>query len=289
VHRCDFHLAGRLPNEDARAVTAVHEKLAASLADCFNASLGIPMEMRFDALDQLSAKDYVAQAPPLSYVMPFSSPMVLVEFDLGLVFPMIELLLGGDGSGKSADRDLSEIEEGIMLDVVSLVMRQAAAAWSISGLVLEPGPRIDRSLILQSLRPTEKVTALRFEGKFANASGAFNLVLSTPVLDLLVKQLKTSRQQEKARTITFPVLPLRERILACDFEVVAELGQLKVPVKDLVTLEPGSLLKLRVPVQTPAMLALGQRALFEAVPVRSGSMRGAQLGRRSHSNDWKRR
>jgi len=289
VRRCDFRLAGRLPNEDARAITALHETVATRLAAALEADFGTAFDVKFDALNQLSAKEHAAEIPPLSYIVPFASRMVMVEIDLNLVFPMIELLLGGAGKGENADRDLSEIEEGIMQDVASLIVRQAESVWSIAGPALQPSSRIRPATVLQLLRPSEKVTVLRFACRSANASGAFSLALSTALLDLLVKKLKVDREQEKTRMFSFPAPPLRERILDCDMEVCAELSELKVSVRDLVSLQPGSVLKLRAPIQTPTMLKLGDRALFEAVPVRSGPQRAAQLGRRSRSDDWKRR
>jgi len=282
-------LAGMLPNEDARAITASHETLATNLAALLDAMFGIPFDIRFDALKQLSVKDHVAAIPSLCYIVPFSSAMVMAEFDLDLVFPLIELLMGGAGDAKSANRDLSEIEEEMLQDIVLLMVRQAEATWSIPGLTVQPEPRIKPAAVLQTLRPTEKVTVLRFECKFANASGAFTLVLSASLVDLLVKQLKTGREQKKSGMFSFPAPPLRERILDCEVEVAAQLPDLRVSVRDLISLEAGSVLKLRAPVQTPAMLTLAERALFQAVPVRSGPRRAAQLGRSSHSIDCKRR
>lgn len=287
VHRCDFRLAGQLPNEDARALTALQEKVAANLAACLDVNFGTAFDIKFNSVHQLSVKDHVAQVPELLYVVPFSSQMVMAEFDLNLVFPMVELLLGGPGVGSGAERDFSEIEDGIMQGVVSLVMQEAEAAWAIPGLTLEPGARIPPSAMLQSLRPTEKVTVMQFDVKFANASGAFSLVLSSQLLDLLVAQLKSDRDKKKSRMFSFPVPPLRERILDCDMELRAELPEVKVRVRDLVSLEAGSILKLRAPIRTPAMLTLADHGLFEAVPVRSGQQRAAQLGRRSQANDWK--
>ena len=289
MHRCDFRLAGRLPNEDARAIRAIHETLAVNLAASLDSCFGTAFDVRFDALNQMSAKDHVTEIPALSYIAPITSAMAMVEADLNLVFPMIELLMGGSGDEKSADRDLSEIEEAMIQDVVSLIVLQAEAAWSIPGIELQPGPRIKPATMLQLLRPTEKITVLRFECKFANASGALSLVLATPLLDLLVNRLKTDRNQKGARMFNFPPPPLRERILDCDMEVTAELPELRVPVRDLVSLETGSVLKLRTPIRTPAMLTLGECQLFEAVPVRSGPQRAAQLGRRSQTNTWNRR
>jgi flagellar motor switch protein FliM len=282
-------LAGRLANEDARALSTLHEALANDLAESFDAYFGTPVEVRFDAIKQSSVKDYVAEVSPFSYILPFPSPVAAVEFDLNLAFPMIELLMGGPGDIVGEDRALSEIEEEMMQDIVSLVMHRVKANWDLSELTIVPGSRIKPSGLLQLLRPTEKVTLLRFEVKVVNASGSFSLLLSTPLLDLLVKKLKSDRTDTKSRMFSFPAPPLRERILDCGMEVTAELTELKVPVKDLVSLELGSVLKLHAPIRMSATVTLAGRGMFEAVPVRSGRQRAAQLGRRLHSTDWKRR
>jgi flagellar motor switch protein FliM len=105
----------------------------------------------------------------------------------------------------------------------------------------------------------------------------------------LLKRIKEGQPQKNAKVRSFPMPPLGERILDCEFDVVVELPELKVAVRDLVALQPGSVLKLRAPIQTPGMLTAGGRGLYEAVPVRSGAQRAAQLGYRIDSKDWKRR
>jgi flagellar motor switch protein FliM len=289
VHRCNFRLAGRLSNEDARALTAIHETLALRLAASLESYLGTPCEVKFDALNQLTVKDYVAEVSPLCYFMMSSPQIAAVELDLGLVFPMIEVLMGGAGNAESADRELSEIEEEMMQDVVGLVMREAQAAWAIPGVAIEAGSRSKPSTMLQALRPTENVTVLQFKAGLTDASGSFSLVLSTQLLDLLIKQMKEDHPQQKSRLFSFPVPPLSERLLDSDMVVTTELPDLKVPVRDLVSLEPGSVLKLRAPIRNPALMTLGGHGLFEAIPVRSGSQRAAQLSRRVNATDWKRR
>ncbi len=289
VQRCNFRATDRLSNENARALIAMHEKAAQDIAASLDSYLGAGLEVKFGTIAQLPAKDHIEELPPFSYVVPFSSGLIMLEFDLDLVYPIIELLMGGTGDAKSSGRDLSEIEEEMMQDIVLLIMREAESIWAVPDLPMVPGPRVRPSMMLQSFRPSEKVTVLRFEMTLANASGSFSLVLSTPLCDLLIKKIKEGQPQRKSTVWSFPAPPLRERILDCETEVVAELQGLKVAVKDLVTLQPGSVLKLRAPIQAPGALTAGGRGLFEAVPVRSGSQRAAQLGRRSQSVDWKRR
>ncbi len=120
-------------------------------------------------------------------------------------------------------------------------------------------------------------------------TGSFKLVLPTEFLNVLMTQINRDQPQKDARVWSFPTPPLRERILDCDFEVSSELTGLKVAVRDLIALQPGSVLKLRAPIRNPGVLTAGGRSMFEAVPVRNGTQRAAQLGRRVASTDWKRR
>jgi flagellar motor switch protein FliM len=247
------------------------------------------VEVKLETLDQLPIRDHISSIPILSYVVPFASNALIAEFDVELVFPIIELLMGGKGTAGGDARDLSEIEEEIMQDVISLVVQQAQAIWRIPELSLAPGARMKPALMHQFFAPNEKVTVLKFAVTISEMSGSFKLVLSSDLLNALMTQIKQEQPQTKTRVWSFPMPPLRERVLDCEFAISSELPGLRVAVRDLIALRPGSVLKLRAPIRNPGMLSAGGRAMFEAVPVRNGSQRAAQLGRRVTSADWKRR
>ena len=140
VLRCNFSAADRLANEDARALKAMHEAIAQQVAGILDAHLGSAPEVKFAGLTQLPAKDHIAEVPPLSYVVPEASGQFLVEFDLDLAFPTIELLMGGTGDALNTGRDLTEIEEEIMRDVVQLVLREVEDKMGGPGLEHGSGP-----------------------------------------------------------------------------------------------------------------------------------------------------
>ena len=290
IVNCNFRSAGRLSNENARALTAIHESFARHLATALDPYLGTGVEVKLKALDQLPVKEHIVAIPPLTYMVPFSLSTIpgtmIVECDIDLVFPMIELLLGGSGIQGSTSRDLSEIEEEIMHDVVSLIVRQAEGAWHLSSLSLIAGRRIKSSVLHQYCPPNEKVTLVKFEVDISGIVGSFQLVFPTAFLNILIQQIKLDHPQKGRAVRYFPRPTIRERILDCDFEVAAELPDLKVAVRDLIALQPGSVLKLRAPVRTPGMLTAGGHGIFEAIPVRNGSQKAAQLGRRVAPNTW---
>jgi flagellar motor switch protein FliM len=291
IHTCNFRSAGRLSNENARSLTAIHETFARQLASALDVYLGAGMEVKLQLLDQLPLKDHIAGVPPLSYIVPFSLSTIpgtmILECDIDLVFPIVELLLGGTGISENEARELSEIEEEIMLDVTLLIARQAEHVWHMPNMSLVANRRIKSSLLHQYGPPNEKVTLVKFAIEIAGTkSGSFQLVFPTSFLNVLIKQIKLDQPQRKAGLRYFPTHSIRERMLDCDVVVEAGLPRVRVLVRDLIALELGSVLKLRAPVRNPAMLTVGGMGIFEAEPVRNGSQKAAKLGRRSRPTSW---
>lgn len=290
VVNCNFRSAGRLSNENARALTTIHESFARHLASALDAHLGTGLEVKMTGLEQLPLKEHVASIAPLTYIVPFSlsnTPgATIVECDISLVFPIVDLLLGGVGMPGSGPRELSEIEEEIMQDVVTLIVRQAESVWKLPDMRLSPNRRVKSSVLHQYCPPNEKVTCIRFEVDISGTVGTFQLVFPTAFLNVLIQQVKLDQPQKKTTVRFFPRPSIRERILDCDIEVSAELQGLRVAVRDLLALLPGSVLKLRAPVRTPGMLTAGGQGVFEATPVRNGTQKAAQLGRRLSTTNW---
>jgi flagellar motor switch protein FliM len=285
IQACNFRSAGRMSNENARALTALYETFARHLASALDAYLGTGLEVKLKSLDQLPIKEHITGIAPLSYIVPLSlstaASTLIVEFDLDVVFPIIELLLGGTGEPQNVVRELSEIEEEIMQDVMTLIARQAEQGWNLPAMSLVAGNHIKSSLLHRYCPANEKVTLAKFEIELAGTTGSFQLVFPTSFINVLLNQIKLDQPQKKGALRYFPVRSIRERIVDCDVVVSASLPHMKVTVRDLIALQPGCVLKLRAPVQTPGMLTIEGHQIFEAVPVRNGARKAAQLGRRT--------
>jgi len=284
---CNFRSAGRLSNEMARSLTAIHETFARHLAAGLVSYLGDGIAVKLLSLDQLPIKDHIATIPPLEYIAPFSvkaiQSTVILECDIELVFPMIDLLLGGMGTPTYDLRDLSEVEEEIMQELASLIGHQVESAWRMPHQSLAVNSRVKSAGLDQYCPPTEKVTVAKFEMQIAALTGVLQVVYPTTFINLQSKQFESDKPQSKGRVRRFPSLSIRERILDCDVVVAAGLPTMKVPVRDLIGLQPGCVLKLRAPVKTPGLLSVGGLEIFEATPVRNGTLKAAQLGRRVQS------
>jgi len=292
IHTFDFRQAGRLSNEDARSLTLLHESFARNLAIALDGYLGTAVEVKLQTLDRLPIKDHVGNVLSSTYIARFSLAtipcVIMVECDMDLVSPIIDLLMGGKGTARGGERELSEIDEEILHDVLQLIVRQAEGAWRLPEFSLVPNRRVKAHVLQQSFPPNEKVNVVRFQVDVAGSTGCFQLVFPAAFAGALIKAVKADQPQKKNSVRFFPTPPLRERILDCEMEVAAELSGLRVSARDLIALLPGSVLKLRAPVNAPGMLTAGGRGLYEAMPVRNGKHRAAQIGRRVSTTEWKR-
>src|SRR5580658_1894853 len=90
IHKCNFRAAGRLSNEDSRAVIALQETVASYIAASFEALFGASIDVKFAELNQTTVHEHVAGVPAFCFVVQCSSGLAMVEIDFDLVFPIIE-------------------------------------------------------------------------------------------------------------------------------------------------------------------------------------------------------
>jgi flagellar motor switch protein FliM len=274
----------------ARALTQIHETFARYFAGALDAQLGTAVKVKLLTLDQLPVKDHIAGIPAHTFIAPFTSSQitgtVIVECGIELIYPIIDLLLGGPGTPAKEAGELSEIEEEIIQDLTALIARQTENAWRMSSNSLLANPAVKPSGLHQHYPSNEKVTVARFEMEIAGLTGWFQLVFPSSFINSQIKQVGVEQPQKKGQIRYFPTSNIRERILDCDVVVAADLPSIRVHVKDLIRLEPGCVLKLRTPVKTPGMLTVGGREIFELLPVRNGRQKAAQLGRRVQLTCW---
>jgi len=285
IHSCNFRYAGRLSNENARALTALHEKFALNVTNSLELYLGTSLHLKLLSLEQMAIVDYISGMAVNSYLVPCALNVMesscLLELDSTLVFPMIDLLLGGAGTALEGARELTEIDEEIMQSVTALVVKQIESSWRTLNLSLTVGRCIKPGVIQQIFLLNEKLVLLMFEMTIGGTTGPFNLVLPTSFVGFLLRHLKAAQSKKISTLRSIRNPSLRERILDCDFVVAADITQMRVLVKDLIDLKPGTILKMKAPVKNPGRLTVEDVEIFEALPVRNGTRKAAQLSVRS--------
>jgi flagellar motor switch protein FliM len=285
IHSCNFRYAGRLSNENARALTALHEKFALSVTNSLELYLGTSLRLKLLSLEQMAILDYTSKIASNSYLLPCALNVMesnfLIEMDIALIFPIIDLLLGGAGTASEDARELTDIDEEIMQSVTALIIKEVERSWLTLNLSLTPGRCIKPAMIQQVFLANEKLVLLMFEMTLGGTTGPFNIVLPTSFVGFLLRHLKAAQSKKISSLRLLRNPSLRERILDCDFTVAADITQMRVVVKDLIDLKPGAILRMKAPVRNPGRLTVEDVEIFEALPVRNGARKAAQLSSRS--------
>lgn len=275
VTPCNFRASGLLSNESTRQLRSMHETFARTLSHSLDLFLGSPVEVKLVKIDQMGAREFGAAMASGSYLVPFGLlPMqerIIAKFENGLLFPLLDLLLGGPGEPVEQIRELTEIDEELFRSVTELIAAQLERAWKVSNVSVSPLASIKSALMGQLFAIEERIVMMQFEIRLATTASAFSLALPMSFSSGLVRSSHNDVSRPNGRQ------RFRERVLQCDMPLSVDLAELCIPLGDVVELEVGSVLNLRRPVQTPILLQVGGYPIFEVTPVRRGEYKAAQL------------
>jgi len=279
----DLRQAGQIKKEQVRAISTLHEGFARALTHSLGAYLRVVFETNVVSVEQLTFREFLSRIPDFAYsasftVNPTGVAGVMV-LDLSLTFPIIDLLLGGNGAADQELREVTEIEEQILEGVVQILCRELATAWQSLGLQFVAQQRLQPAQLQQLMPPNEKALALCFEIKMPESRGMLNVIFPAVVSNALLRKLSHTAGYQKPRGSAEITNWLRSRIRECPFTVELQATPISVPIPALLRLRPGDVLRLQYPVrQVPKLVVTGQE-LFEAVPARRGATRAAQVVR----------
>jgi flagellar motor switch protein FliM len=284
ITKFDIRASGQISKEQVRSLSALLETFARNITNSLGAYLRVAFEVNLVSVEQLNYSEILSRLPDLTYLCsirlrPFEA-LALLQMDLSLAFPVMDVVLGGTGSSTFEIRDITEIEEQIVESVVRIVTRELQDSWAP---VLQVEFDFDqRQLSPQALMsPTERGLALSFEIKMPDAQGMLNISLPAVASNALFRKLTAQSAYYKHVTSMVHVNQIRERMLDGKFAVELRLPSTPIFVRDLTDLQTGEVLLLHHPVEKPAVLLVTGKEMFLAYPVACGNMRGSEIAQRN--------
>jgi flagellar motor switch protein FliM len=284
--------SGQMHNDQARAITTLHEAFARNLGHSLGAYLRVPFDVSLISVEQLTFSEFMGSIPELTYLLSLElnppGVMAALQLDHSIVFPTVDVLLGGSGTYSEIKREISEIEEQIMEGVAKIISRELAIGWAPMGFEITLGERHSTSHFQRFLPPQEKVLALSFEFTLNDIKGTMNLAFPATVSNAMLRKLSLDWEYKRPKASAGASARLREHLNECDFKVTLGFSGVKVRVRELVHARPGTILGFDINESSPASLLISEQPVFDASPVRVGSNRAAQLMERSDHHSSKR-
>jgi flagellar motor switch protein FliM len=276
-----FSSAGQISTEQLRAISMLNDLFARNLTHNLAAWLRTRFQVNLVSAEQIQFNEFLLRIPEISYVAsvrlePLGALSVL-QLDLGLAPPVIDLLLGGEGR-EGPLRELTDIEESILGSVVEIICRELTAAWQQVGLSFNFERRQMQTQVARIISVNEKTLCLSFEIRMPHSSGLLNLAFPAVVANTILRRLTSdwARRRRHAGDTRERMAATARRIpVGCSLQ----LPTVRLSAGVLEQLEPGSILRLDLPANSRPFLRVGGQDVAVARAVRQGPHRAAAIER----------
>lgn len=245
------------------------------------AYLRIVFECGLVSAEHLTFREFLQCIPEGTYLASCNlkpvDVMALLQLDLAIAFPIIDLMLGGEGKGGNLKREITEIEEEVIESILRIICRELQNTWQALSLEFNFGRRQPAAQAQRLMPPEEKNLCLSFEIKMSETHGTLSLAVPAVVSNALLRKISADYSYQRPRGASEARQQIQKRLLECPFPVELCVPHLEVPLETLAALTPGAVLSFSRNASAPAALLVDEIRLCSAMPVRVNSRRAARV------------
>jgi flagellar motor switch protein FliM len=253
----DFRRPDRIAKSQLRAIHLLHDNFARNLVSSLSAYLRSYLIVNLVSVEQLSYAEFLECLPAPTCIVslglrPYDGNAVL-ELNSALVFPILEMLLGGTGKTTAPiQREITEIEQNLLDGLFRLILRDLKESWkgvtvidfSIESMETEPQ-------FLQILAPSEAVVAIAIEIRIGDIVGMMNIAMPSIIIKMMRQKFDQQWSVRKTQSTEVEQMRILDLIFPAKLFVEAQLDGPTLRMRDLLRLEEGDVLSFDYPVDRP--------------------------------------
>jgi flagellar motor switch protein FliM len=272
----DFRRPDRIAKSQLRAIHQLHDNFVRNLVSSLSAYLRSYLIVNLVSVEQLSYSEFLECLPSPTCIAslslkPYDGNAVL-ELNSSLIFPILEILLGGDGKLQfSSQREITEIEQLLLDGLFRLILRDLREAWKF---VTEIDFAIDtvetEPQFLQILAPTEAVVAVAIEIRIGDSIGMMNIAMPSIIIKMMRQKFDQQWSLRKSASTDPEQSRVLELIRTSTLQSEVLLAGPKMLLRDLMNLEQGDILSFEFSADRPLDLLLNGRKKYHGEMVASG-------------------
>lgn len=281
----DFRRPERVSKEQLKGLQSLFEALAREVSIIFPPFLRTVVRVDLVSIDQLTYDEFILSvARPTCLNIVNMAPLegnAVLELSAMMVFPIVDRVLGGSGVMLAEARELTEIENRIVMRIVMMILDSWRRAWEQliefrqTVVSQESDP-----LIVQIVAGSEMVVLVGYEVHIGEQSGSMNMCIPLMVLNPILNQI--SQQAHFTRRMSASVAARMRDVVAhtamkAQLPVDVILGTAVLPVQEVSRLQVGDIVQLGVSPDDPITVAVGGIRRFVAHPGRKGEQSAVQV------------
>ncbi len=276
----DFRRPDRIAKDQLRSIHLLHDNFARSLGSSLSAYLRAYVIVSLVSVEQLSFAEFRQGLPSPTMIVtlgmrPFDGIAVL-ELNPGLVFPLLEMMLGGNGKSLSKfSREVTEIERSVLDSIFRIVLHDLKDAWSaVSQMNFTVESHETEPQLLQTLAPNEAVVAIGLEIRIGENSGMMNIGIPSIVVKMLRQKFDQQWSLRRTEATEAEHARILDLLKPTTVYLDARLEGPKLEIEDLLKMENGDLLRFDFLLQQPLTLLVNGTRKFTGHMVAAGSKKG---------------
>ena len=281
----DFKRPDKFSKEQIRTVSIMHETFARLTTTALSAQLRSMAHVHVASVDQLTYEEFIRSIPtPTTLAVINMDPLkgnAILEIDPAITFSIIDRLFGGQGQASKVQRDLTDIEQSVMEGIIVRILANMREAWT---QVIDLRPRLGQietnPQFAQIVPPSEMVVLVTLETKIGEEEGMMNFCIPYITIETIISKLSSQFWFSSVRrsSTTQYLGVLKEKLSSVDMDVVAEIGSIDLPIRDVLTLKVGDIVRLsNIRVGDPLTLNVGNKKKFYCQPGVIGKKMAVQV------------
>ena len=253
----------------------LNETFARLVGSSLSAYLRTPVQIDLVALEQVPYEDYLRGINHSVFTIMSLPPLTgqaVLEMEFGLVFTMIDRMLGGPGKAIGRN-NLTDIERPLLRQTIERMFAALKSAWE--GVVVV-NPTVEgtetSAQFVQIAPPSDVAVTILFEVRMGGARHAMSLCIPYQTLKPITSKLSAQKWFAGGTRKGTPStrMQLSQQVQDAQVELSVTLGNAVVTMGDFVRLKPGDTLRLTQPAQEPLTLSVGGIAKFSGRPAMQG-------------------
>lgn len=278
----DFRRPDRIAKDQLRSIHLLHDNFARNLASSLSAYLRAYVVVNLVSVEQLSFAEFTQCLPSPSCMVslgmkPFDGNSVL-EINPSLVFPLLEMLLGGAGKGARITREATEIEQSILDGLFRIILNDLRTAWhGVSNIAFTIEGRETEPQLLQILAPNEAIVSIGLEIRVGDNTGMMNIGMPSIVIKMLRHRFDQQWSVRKTDSTDAEQARILNLLKPTHLRLDARLTGPKLDMQDLMRIVPGDVLMFDYPVSRPVRLTVNGGNKYDGYIVAVGKKRSFQI------------
>ena len=279
----DFRRPDRIAKDQLRSIHLLHENFARSLASSLSAYLRAYVVVNLVSVEQLSYMEFSQCLPSPSCLIslgmrPYEGNAVL-EINPALVFPILEMLLGGSAKAPlKMTREITEIEQSILDGLYRIILNDLRTSWqAVAAMEFVIEGHETEAQLLQILAPNEAVVAISMEIRIGDNSGMMNIGIPSIIVKMLRHRFDQQWSVRRSQSTDEEQARILRLIKGAKLNLDGRLNGPTLRVEDLMNLAEGDVLTFDYPVNRPVDFFLNGKLKFEGHIVSTGKKRAFEI------------